>query len=112
MSVELVRRAQRGDRVAFDVVLACSEAFANAVEHPLAPAAGQVEVRGTVSDDTVTVTIRDYGLWRENSQQGGRGHGFRMMRGLMDAVQVDAGPEGTSVTLRKRLEDTGNGKVT
>jgi anti-sigma regulatory factor (Ser/Thr protein kinase) len=94
-----------GGRDVPDVVLACSEAFANAVEHPLTSVAGQVEVHGDINDQTVSVTIRDYGLWRANSQREERGLGFRMMRSLMDAVEVVASPEGTFVTLRRRLAE-------
>ena len=57
-----------------------------------------------ISDQTVSVTIRDFGLWNK-SRRGERGLGFPMMRSLMDAVEVDASPEGTCVTLRKRLQE-------
>jgi anti-sigma regulatory factor (Ser/Thr protein kinase) len=67
--------------------------------------AGRVEVHGVISDQTVSVAIRDFGLWRNKSRRGERGLGLRMMRSLMDAVEVDTSPDGTCVTLRKRLHE-------
>jgi hypothetical protein len=48
----------------------------------------QVTFVRVFSDQTVSVAIRDFGLWRNKSRQGERGLGFRMMRSLMDAVEV------------------------
>ena len=93
-----------GVRDVSEIVLACSEAFANAVEHPLMSVAGRIEVHGNISGQTVSVIIRDFGLWRDNPRRGARGLGFGMMRSLMDTVDVDASAEGTLVTLRRRLK--------
>ena len=58
-----------GVRDVSEIVLACSEAFANAVEHPLMSVAGRIEVHGNISGQTVSVIIRDFGLWRDNPRR-------------------------------------------
>jgi anti-sigma regulatory factor (Ser/Thr protein kinase) len=89
----------------YDVSLAATEAFVNAVEHPHAPSADVIEVSGSISDHTVSITIRDFGSWREQREREEGGYGFLMMRRLMDTVDVDRGGDGTSITLRRCLLD-------
>jgi PAS domain S-box-containing protein len=85
-----------------DVLLAVSEAAANAVEHaylgvPRVP----FTVEASVADDgSLTVVVADAGTWRPagtSPRPGGRGTGI--MRGLSDGFSRDTGPNGTSVTL-------------
>jgi anti-sigma regulatory factor (Ser/Thr protein kinase) len=53
-------------------------------------------------DNEVEVTVRDSGSWRPpSSAQGGRG--LHLMHGLMDGVDMDTGPNGTIVRLRRRV---------
>jgi anti-sigma regulatory factor (Ser/Thr protein kinase) len=88
----------------FDVTVACSEAFANAIEHPMNAAAAVVDIEGTVSRGELTITIRDYGNWREHRIREEGGLGLPLMRSLMSSVEVKRRPEGTSVVLRRRLQ--------
>ena len=87
----------------FDVSLAATEAFANAVEHPHEPTLRVIEVHGGFADDTVTLTLRDFGSWGDSRQREEGGYGFPLMRHLLDAVEVDTGQEGTAITLRRRI---------
>jgi serine/threonine-protein kinase RsbW len=87
----------------FDVSLAATEAFGNAVEHPHEPRARLIEVQGSIVDHTVTVTVRDYGSWRDERQREEGGYGFPLMRQLVDTVEVDTGSEGTAIILQRRL---------
>jgi anti-sigma regulatory factor (Ser/Thr protein kinase) len=87
----------------FDVTVACSEAFANAIEHPIDAAVSVVDVEGTVSNGELTITIRDYGNWREHRLRQEGGLGLPLMRSLMGAVEVKRCPEGTTVVLRRLL---------
>jgi anti-sigma regulatory factor (Ser/Thr protein kinase) len=89
---------------ASDICLAATEALANAVEHPYQPSARLIDVAGSISDRVVTITIHDFGSWRELRQREEGGYGFPMMRQLMDAVEVHTCAEGTSVTLQRRLD--------
>ena len=92
---------------ASDICLAATEALANAVEHPYQPSARLIEVAGSISDRVVTITIHDFGSWRDLRQREEGGYGFPMMRKLMDAVEVHTSAEGTSVTLQRRLDSPG-----
>jgi anti-sigma regulatory factor (Ser/Thr protein kinase) len=86
----------------FEMVIAVSEAFVNAVEHPRNPSLDRIDVEGRVVDHTVTVSVRDYGSWQHERLRPG-GNGFLLMRMLMDAVEVDSWLGGTTVTLQRRL---------
>ena len=87
----------------FDVTLACSEAFANAIEHPIGAADSPVDVKGTLSGGELTLTVRDYGGWREHRAREEGGLGLPLMRSLMGSVDVKRRPEGTTVVLRRSL---------
>jgi PAS domain S-box-containing protein len=88
----------------FDVSLACSEAFANAIEHPLNADSSQIEVEGIVSHGELTLLIRDYGGWRDHRLRQEGGLGLPLMRSLMGSVDVKRRSDGTTVVLRRRLE--------
>jgi anti-sigma regulatory factor (Ser/Thr protein kinase) len=87
----------------FDVTVACSEAFANAIEHPMNAADSPVDVEGTMSRGELTLIVRDYGGWREHRLREEGGLGLPLMRSLMSSVDVKRRPEGTTVVLRRRL---------
>jgi anti-sigma regulatory factor (Ser/Thr protein kinase) len=88
----------------FEVLLATTEAFANAIEHPQQPTSHLVDVTGAIIDHTVTVLIRDYGTWgSEQTRKEEGGMGLLMMEELMDAVQIQRFLDGTTVTMRRRL---------
>lgn len=113
-SVGVVRRALRrwledsgvsaGD--AHDVLLACGEACSNAVEHAYSAAAADFEASFAREDGSITITVRDFGSWREG-RGAARGRGLGLMQALMDEVKVEPGPEGTLVTLRRRVAGDG-----
>jgi anti-sigma regulatory factor (Ser/Thr protein kinase) len=88
----------------FDVSLAATEAFANALEHPHEPTARAIEVQGSSADRTITLTVRDYGSWGDQRHREEGGYGFPLMQELVDTVEVDTGSDGTSITLRRRLD--------
>lgn len=88
-----------------DVVLACGEALANAVEHAYAgrpPGSVAVEL-SMASDRALDLLVRDEGRWRPPRDECGlRGRGMFLMRKLMDRVELHHGPEGTQVRMRLR----------
>ena len=51
----------------------------------------------------VEIVIRDYGGWHEDQPSTGAGLGLHLMHALMDAVDIDATREGTTVRLRRAL---------
>jgi serine phosphatase RsbU (regulator of sigma subunit)/anti-sigma regulatory factor (Ser/Thr protein kinase) len=86
-----------------DIVLATVEAAANAVEHAYGPGNAQFELDAHVVGGEVTVTVRDFGSWRNESDPH-RGRGLGVMRAAMHGVEVTSEAEGTRVILRRRLD--------
>jgi serine/threonine-protein kinase RsbW len=87
---------------ATDVVLALSEAAANAVEHGHAGAAMPVDVTLALSEGVVTGVVRDHGRWRTPRDHPDRGRGLAIMRAVSDAVEVDR-RDGTTLSFRRRV---------
>ncbi|WP_328466370.1 SpoIIE family protein phosphatase [Actinoplanes sp. NBC_00393] len=83
------------------VLLACSEAVANAIEHGYRDDPfGVVDVAATVSADAVEVRVTDRGSWRGPGADFVRGRGLQLIEDSMDEVFFDRG-EGTTVTMRR-----------
>jgi anti-sigma regulatory factor (Ser/Thr protein kinase) len=85
-----------------DVVLACGEACANAIQHAYGVGEGVLEVQFGLAGADVEVIVRDSGTWRTAARTHW-GRGLELMRSLMDGVEVDTLPDGTSVRMRRRL---------
>jgi PAS domain S-box-containing protein len=85
-----------------DITLAVNEALANAVAHAYGLRSGDVEVEARDEDGSVVFVVRDEGRWADRHPDSG-GRGIQMMKGLMDDVTIDSAPDGTTVTLRRRL---------
>ena len=86
-----------------DLMLACAEAAANAIEHAYGLESGVVELRAWVSGEgPVKVAIRDFGNWRP-PRGTHRGRGLLLMETLADGVEVSDPDEGTTVELSRRL---------
>jgi anti-anti-sigma factor len=86
-----------------DVLIAVGEACANAIEHAGARIGSPIDVRGQLVGREVVLRVRDRGSWRPSEPQSGRGHGLRLMRVLMDGLEIASGETGTRVELRRRL---------
>jgi anti-sigma regulatory factor (Ser/Thr protein kinase) len=103
-----LREVDADPRIVDDVLVACGEAFANAIQHAYGAKDGLFEVSLVASDGAVEVTIRDLGSWRPSTGSGRAarrgGLGQRLMRELMDSVDVESGPEGTVVRMRRSLQ--------
>jgi serine phosphatase RsbU (regulator of sigma subunit)/anti-sigma regulatory factor (Ser/Thr protein kinase) len=85
-----------------ELILACAEASANAIEHAYPPEPRPFQVEGRYEQGNVTFTVRDWGRWRPPRGEY-RGRGLMLMEGLADSVQVEPSDEGTTVTLTRRL---------
>jgi serine/threonine-protein kinase RsbW len=109
VQIALLRKDLRGWLVSHNVddestqavLLACSEAVANSIEHgyrdnPL----GVVDVVATISDEAVAIRISDHGVWADPDVSGPRGRGLSLIRQVMDELEFDHG-EGTTVTMRR-----------
>ncbi|MFL5947894.1 MAG: SpoIIE family protein phosphatase [Gaiellaceae bacterium] len=85
-----------------EVILACSEAAANAMEHAYGSREGPVQVLGRRDDDRVTMSVRDSGTWRP-PRESERGRGLGVIDAMMDSVEIVKGSDGTEVRLVRRL---------
>jgi anti-sigma regulatory factor (Ser/Thr protein kinase) len=95
-----------------DIVLACNEAFANAIEHAYGPADGSVELDATLADHEISITIRDFGRWRA-PRGDNRGRGLGLIEAVMDSVTVIRDdPQGTQVTMTRKLDPSRDGSTT
>jgi anti-sigma regulatory factor (Ser/Thr protein kinase) len=90
-----------------DIVLACGEACANAVEHAYGPGDATMHVEGALGPRGIDLTVADAGSWR-TARGEDRGLGLRLMESLMDEVSIDAGDAGTQVKMRRRLAGDGS----
>jgi anti-sigma regulatory factor (Ser/Thr protein kinase) len=88
-----------------DLVLAASEAAANAVDHARSREPF-FDVCTEVTNRAVTIVIQDHGLWRPPTPDSDRGRGLRMMHALADTT-VAARANGTTVTIRHRRSGHG-----
>jgi anti-sigma regulatory factor (Ser/Thr protein kinase) len=92
------------DRDLFGIQLAVTEAFSNAVEHPEEPTYPLVEIKGAVTNRTVTLSVRDYGRWQDESSARDKGGlGLAIIDELMDSIVVEAFEDSTTVTMHRRL---------
>jgi anti-sigma regulatory factor (Ser/Thr protein kinase) len=92
------------DAEIYDMLVAVTEAAANAVEHAYGPVDASFDVEGRVSDDgEITLVVRDQGRWRPPRGHN-RGRGTLLMQELMDHFEVATGEDGTEVRMRRRLE--------
>jgi anti-sigma regulatory factor (Ser/Thr protein kinase) len=90
-----------------DIVLAAHEAAMNAIEHAYGPGDAEISVSAVVREDGVEISVHDSGRWRESRSEH-RGRGRSIMSALMDDVSVDTGPTGSTVHLRRRLDEPGD----
>ncbi len=102
-----LQAADVGAAAEHDILLACGEACANVVQHAYGVTPGAMELRTTLRDGRVALTVRDQGTWRPAAERGG-GWGLQLMRELMDSVEVLRDPGGTEVRMLRTVE-TGGG---
>ena len=91
-----------GEEELHDIVVACQEACANAVEHAYGPGHAYFDVEADHREGRIRLIVRDEGRWRA-PRGSHRGRGLPLMRALMDSVDVDHGTEGTVVVLERTL---------
>jgi anti-sigma regulatory factor (Ser/Thr protein kinase) len=82
--------------------IAVTEACANSVEHAYGPGDASIQLRAALVDGEAKVTVRDRGGWREPRGEN-RGRGIPVMKEFMDDVVIEAGENGTTVELCRRI---------
>lgn len=92
-----------------DVVLAVSEAAANAVEHPQHLLRRVIDVHAVLRDAAIEVVVRDSGRWKAEETRLERGRGLQIIRRLMDDVRIVDGHGGTVIVMRRTLDRVARG---
>ena len=92
-----------GEDQAYDLLLAACEAVTNAVEHAQDPVEPYVDVAARAVEDSVRISVRDYGQWRERGASMDRGRGSTLMSAFAD-VTATRSPEGTTVVIRSSVD--------
>ncbi|MET1001155.1 MAG: SpoIIE family protein phosphatase [Acidimicrobiia bacterium] len=89
----------------FDILVALSEAYSNAVQHAYRVTPGLVEVDAAICSGVVEITVADHGQWRTRPvvRRDGAGRGIGVMRSLMDDVAIESNG-GTTVRMRRACE--------
>jgi anti-sigma regulatory factor (Ser/Thr protein kinase) len=95
-----------GDLDRQSLILAVSEAAANAVEHAVNPDEPSITLDAHRDGPVITVAVRNNGGWRPVRAEPDRGRGIALMRALAD-VSIESGQHGTEVTLVRRLAEPG-----
>ena len=101
-----LKEAGATDVELFEIQLAAIEAFSNAVKHPEERTSDVVEIEGTATNGTVTLSVRNHGRWRwqgESSTKEDGGLGLALMDALMDSVVIEPFKDGTTVTMHRHL---------
>ena len=86
-----------------EITSSVSEAFINAVEHPVDRAGAEITVEGEIDRREVEICVRDRGRWNERVDPTRDHNGLRLMEAQMDSVEVERTAEGTAVTLRRTV---------
>ena len=91
----------------FELVFAVNEAVTNAIRHGTADQAGTIGLRIAAEGDVLLLDICDCGRFftppdDDDDPLPDHGRGLGLMARLMDAVEVRARPDGTTVRLGKR----------
>ncbi len=103
-----LEQAHASERECFDITLACSEAFANAVGNPLRPSTLIIDVEATLNTHRLlTVIVRDYALARADRSPEETSMFLRLMETLVESAETHARPDGATVVLRRSLRPPG-----
>lgn len=88
-----------------DVVLATSEAVANAIEHGSPCSGDMIRLRVGIKGRALTVEVRDCGTFPAPAKRDDydRGRGLPIIGMLSDRVEVDPSPNGTILRFAKQL---------
>jgi anti-sigma regulatory factor (Ser/Thr protein kinase) len=86
-----------------DIVLACDEACANAIEHGShGQATDTIDLVLRADDDELVLSVTDSGAWPDDERVARRAHGLQIMQALMDRVEIMSDDGGTTVTMLYR----------
>src|SRR5262249_40068932 len=96
-----LRQAGVDGNEAYELVVACGEACANAVAHAYPVGRAHYEVSAGRDGEVIEIVVRDFGSWREETSPHSRG--LELIEKLVDEMRIDRTSGGTVVTMRRRL---------
>ncbi len=107
---EIAKRHAFPAKAINQIKTALVEACINATEHSLSPDR-KIYQKFVLDDDKVTITVSNRGLRLADKitraitpDEGRRGWGLKLIKGLMDEVTIDQVDDGTRITMVKRLK--------
>jgi anti-sigma regulatory factor (Ser/Thr protein kinase) len=108
--------AGASERLAGELLLACNEASANAIEHA---GCSEFEVEAALAADGIRIAVRDSGRWSTpgpvsvrsvpGEPVSGRGRGLALIEALADA-EIEPTPTGTVVRMFRPLDGDAAGE--
>ncbi len=104
--VRWLRQNGVGEDDASEILVACTEACANVMRHAYGMEEGAMQIDAAFQGEDLSLSVRDFGEWRapDPAAPEDRGRGLSMIRGLMHAVDIVTGADGTEVRMRRRVE--------
>jgi anti-sigma regulatory factor (Ser/Thr protein kinase) len=96
-----LRHQQLDETVVTEIIIAVSEACANAVEHAYGIDEGTFRVTAKHTDGSIEVVVADDGQWRPARGEN-RGRGLTIMQTAMDSFDARAGDGGTEIVMSRR----------
>ena len=103
---EIAKRHNFPAKAINQIKTALVEACINAAEHSLSPD-GRIRQKFAVDDEKITITVINRGLRLADrktagpADEGRRGWGLKLIKGLMDSVEVAETDDGTRITMVK-----------
>ncbi len=111
---EIAKRHNFPPKAINQIKTALVEACINATEHSLSPDR-RIYQKFLVDDEKITITVSNRGLRLADKSvkeivpdEGRRGWGLKLMKGLMDEVRIEQSDDGTSITMIKNRSATSN----
>ena len=101
-----LRPAEAGEDEIYEMLVASGEAWSNAVAHAHPATSDEpFRLRALRRGAEIEITVSDTGQWRPPAPRREQGRGLALIGELMDDMEVYSGPEGTTVTMRRRLRE-------
>jgi serine phosphatase RsbU (regulator of sigma subunit)/anti-sigma regulatory factor (Ser/Thr protein kinase) len=99
-----LKRTGAGETEIYETLVAVGEACANAIAHAYPAGEASFEVEADRDGQMIEVTVRDFGRWRPARGEERR-RGLTLMEQLMERVEIDKRESGTTVVLRRALQN-------
>ncbi|MBP7415687.1 MAG: ATP-binding protein, partial [Pyrinomonadaceae bacterium] len=107
---DIAKRHNFPSKAINQIKTAVVEACINATEHSLSPDR-KIHQKFSVDDEKIVITIANRGLRLADKaakqvepQEGRRGWGLKLMKGLMDDVRIEQSDDGTRITMTKFIK--------